>query len=176
MTTPIRCLLLVLASVVVLTACTSDDPIAQPTTEPVTDTESEDPTEAKTSAPGETEDPEEEARAEIEAVYGAYTEAFTTALEEGPTPEVLIERLDGIATVDWISKLSQGFGVEPDPITDPAPFGPVTIVEVDLEAGTASGTYCWDGEQGDLRVARNERTRWLVDQAATPPEPEPCDD
>lgn len=144
-----------LTTMVVLAGCTSNDPTADPTSELTTETETQSPTGADTTTPTqvETTDPEAEARAEIEAVFDAYVEGFTAAMAAGPTPPVLVEHLDGVATGSWIIELQNGFGATPPPVEKPPAHGVVTITDLDLEAGTASGTSCY----GPVRVDDSRR-------------------
>ena len=151
----LRTTVVTLTAMVVLYGCTSNDPTANPTTALPNGTATQLPTGVDTPTPTEVEttDPDAEARAEIDAVFDAYVERFTAAMAAGPTPPVLIEHLEGIATGRWIIELQNGFGPTPPPVEDPPAHGVVTITDLDLEAGTASGTSCY----GPVRVGDDRR-------------------
>lgn len=172
-----RTALVLLVGALGLTACTSNEPTATPTegstSDPVTETPSTSPTPTPTDAttPTEPEDPEAAARADIAEVFTAYTRAKAKALQEGPTPPVLVEHLEGIATGSWIIELQNGYGPSPVPVADPPTYEPMTTTDLDMDAGTGVGTSCYGPVRvaGELRMVvaaiafvRSDGT-WLVD-------------
>lgn len=158
-----------LTVLVVLSACTRGTTL-DPNTDPTNNSGSA--TESETPAPSNpTTDPEEDATAQVHAVFEAYTLAYTAALREGPTPPVLVEHLEGLATGSWIIELQNGFGPNPPPVKNPPTHGVLTIVDLDVEAGTATGSSCYGPVRvGDssrrvvkhVEVVREEDGTWLV--------------
>ena len=156
----LRTAVVTLTAMVVLSGCTSNDPTAKPTTELPDGIATQSPTGADTPTPTEVETtgPQAEARAEIDAVFDAYVEGFTAAMAAGPTPPVLVEHLEGIATGSWIIELQNGFGATPPPVKNPPAYGELTITDIDLDGGSVSGTACY----GPVRVG--DSTRQVVTQ------------